>query len=130
MVLFLSISSFSKDNYIFDSNRIKTVFSQYEILTERSRSKGDRNEFLDILDRENDIRIQISDYYEGDTIAKAKERFSKSNSESGFVRIASNNINLSKKYLGQESYSYSRATSYDNRKSEDFFFNGVKFSIE
>ncbi|MGF6907741.1 hypothetical protein [Fusobacterium sp. PH5-44] len=58
LVTIFSVSIFPKDNYIFDEVRIKKVFNEYELI----ESKYAENIWLDLIDRENDIRIQISNY--------------------------------------------------------------------
>ena len=65
LVLMIVLSSiiFSKDNYIFNENRIRQVFSEYELVDHESKPQI----WYKYIDRENDIRIQLSNYKKGDT---------------------------------------------------------------
>ena len=123
--LIISLFSFAKDNYIFDENRIRQVFSEYELL-EYQNSPYIR---LDLLDRERDTRIQISSYATGDSIAKARERFHQFAIDDKSTPV--NRVNqLSENRLGQDSTSYIRRTPDGIRKDEHFFFDKVKMSID
>ena len=125
LILAISVFSFSKDNYIFDENRIRQVFSEYEILDYEKSPQV----WLDILDRKNDLRIQISNYAKGDTIEKARKRINKSVLDSSFVSYIENNT-LSNRYFGVKSDSFVKKTNYGERKNEQIFLEKVKFTIE
>ena len=125
LILFASLFSLSKDNYIFDENRIRTVFSEYELIDYESAPQI----WLDLVDRENDIRIQISNYRNGDSEEASKKRFNTSAINSYFTPIA-NTVNLSSKYFGVPSISYIKTNNSGIRRREDIFFQKIKVSIE
>ena len=119
-----SMFAISQNRYIFDENRIRQVFSEYELIDFHNND----NIFLHLLDRENDIGIQISSYRKGDTKEKVKERFSKVSLDDGYVK--SNNFNnLSNDILGIESISYMKNVSGTNMIEEHIFFDEIKIAI-
>ena len=126
LFILLPILSFSKESYLLDENRIKNVFSQWEFLQIENRDIL----YIDILNRETDTRIQISTYANEDTINKARDRFHKSTTNSGFELLSRNENVLSNKYFGVESRSYIKKYIHGEKRKEHIFLNKVKFSIE
>ncbi|MHD0313854.1 hypothetical protein [Fusobacterium varium] len=126
IVLFLIIqmASYSfKDNYIFNAERIKKVFSEWDFVNE----KKSENHYMRFINRENDVTIDISNYKKGDTPETAERRFHKSALEDDY--IFNGNGLLSVEYLGTASKEYTKYTEIGIEKEEDFFFEKVKFAI-
>jgi len=124
ILVLLSTFSFGSKDFKFDENRIMKVFSEYELVNSRS---GD-NVYLHFLDRENEIKVEISTYRRGDTEAAARIRFADVAKRANFEKISSNP--LTKNYLGVDSVSYFKKTIYGPRNSEDIFLNGLKVAVE
>ena len=126
IVLFLIIQIFSysfEDNYIFNAERIKKVFSEWDFVNE----KKSENHYMRFINRENDVTIDISNYKKGDTPETAERRFHKSALEDDY--IFNGNGLLSVEYLGTASKEYTKYTEIGIEKEEDFFFEKVKFAI-
>jgi|GEM_PF-1527534 len=124
--LIISIFSFSKDNYIFDEDRIMKVFSEYELID----SSSDGNIWLYFVDRETDTRIQISNDITGDTLAKSMENFRKTSIVDNKSTPNPEINQLSMYYLEHSSISLAGRTAYVYRNLENFFFDKVKISID
>lgn len=125
LFLIFSILGFSKDNYIFDENRIKQVFSEYELVEEEKSPQI----WLDLCNREKDIRIQISNYKKGDSKEAAKQRFYESAMQSNFL-VQDSLENLAQEFFAVPSISYIKKNENGIRKKEDIFLDKVKVSIE
>lgn len=63
LIILSSFIIFGKNNFKFDENRIKKVFIEYELIN----SKSEENIYLHFCDRNNEIRIEISNYKKGGT---------------------------------------------------------------
>lgn len=124
ILVILSSFSLGNNNFKFDENRIKKVFSQHELVNSRS---GD-NIYLHFSDRENDMRIEFSTYKTGDTEAIARERLTNIAKKASYSKTTSNP--LTKKYLGVNSTSYFKETIYGSRNREDIFLKGIKIVVE
>ncbi len=125
IMISISLISLAKDDYTLNVNRINKVFSQWELLTNRKT----KNSYIDLVDRENEIRIQISDYAKGDSPKKAQERFKKSALDSGYTMATKTN-QVSQKYFGVSSTTYIQNNIYGLRKEEHIFLDKVKFTVE
>ncbi|MGF6907740.1 hypothetical protein [Fusobacterium sp. PH5-44] len=121
----MSMISLSENNYILNADRIKKVFSQWELLTNRQKNSL----YIDLVDRENEIRVQISNYSADDSPKKAQERFKRSTIDSGFV-LTKKSVQQSQKYFNSDSISYIKNNIYGPRRQEHIFLNKVKFSVE
>ena len=126
IVLFLIIQIFSysfENNYVFNAERIKKVFSEWDFVDEEKKE----NHYMRFINRENDVTIDISNYKKGDTPETAERRFHKSALEDDYV--FDGNGHLSIEYLGNVSKEYIKYTEIGIRKKENFFFEKVKFAI-
>ena len=124
LFLIIQISSYSfEDNYVFNAERIKKVFSEWDFVNE----KKSENHYMRFINREKDITIDISNYKKGDTPETAERRFHKSALEDDY--IFNGNGLLSVKYLGTASKEYTKYTENGIEKEENFFFEKVKFAI-
>ncbi|MCF2673470.1 hypothetical protein [Fusobacterium varium] len=126
IVLFLIIQIFSysfENNYVFNAERIKKVFSEWDFVDEEKKE----NHYMRLINRENDVTIDISNYKKGDTPETAERRFHKSALEDDYV--FDGNGHLSIEYLGNVSKEYIKYTEIGIRKKENFFFEKVKFAI-
>ena len=124
LFLIIQISSYSfEDNYVFNAERIKKVFSEWDFVNE----KKSENHYMRFINREKDITIDISNYKKGDTPETAERRFHKSALEDDYV--FDGNGHLSIEYLGNVSKEYIKYTEIGIRKKENFFFEKVKFAI-
>ena len=124
LFLIIQISSYSfEDNYVFNAERIKKVFSEWDFVNE----KKSENHYMRFINRENDVTIDISNYKKGDTPETAERRFHKSALEDDY--IFNGNGLLSVEYLGTASKEYTKYTEIGIEKEEDFFFEKVKFAI-
>lgn len=118
-----SAISYSQDNYIFDSNRIKKVFCQWEITREDIQS----NYFMRIYNKEEDIFIDISTYAKGDNKKIAEKRFYDLAINDGYSYIETDNI--SDKILGEKSKKYIGIFKDGKRIKNQLFFDQIKISI-
>ena len=124
LFLIIQISSYSfEDNYVFNAERIKKVFSEWDFVDEEKKE----NHYMRFINRENDVTIDISNYKKGDTPETAERRFHKSALEDDYV--FDGNGHLSIEYLGNVSKEYIKYTEIGIRKKENFFFEKVKFAI-
>ena len=124
LFLIIQISSYSfEDNYVFNAERIKKVFSEWDFVDEEKKE----NHYMRFINREKDITIDISNYKKGDTPETAERRFHKSALEDDYV--FDGNGHLSIEYLGNVSKEYIKYTEIGIRKKENFFFEKVKFAI-
>ena len=126
IVLFLIIQIFSysfENNYVFNAERIKKVFSEWDFVDEEKKE----NHYMRFVNREKDVTIDISNYKKGDTPETAERRFHKSALEDDYV--FDGNGHLSIEYLGNVSKEYIKYTEIGIRKKENFFFEKVKFAI-
>ena len=124
LFLIIQISSYSfEDNYVFNAERIKKVFSEWDFVDEEKKE----NHYMRFINREKDITIDISNYKKGDTPETAERRFHKSALEDDY--IFNGNGLLSVEYLGTASKEYTKYTEIGIEKEEDFFFEKVKFAI-
>ena len=124
LFLIIQISSYSfEDNYVFNAERIKKVFSEWDFVDEEKKE----NHYMRLINRENDVTIDISNYKKGDTPETAERRFHKSALEDDYV--FDGNGHLSIEYLGNVSKEYIKYTEIGIRKKENFFFEKVKFAI-
>ena len=92
-------------------------------------SRKTKNSYIDLVDRENEIRIQISDYAKDDSPKKAQERFKKSALDSGYTMATKAN-QVSQKYFCVSSTTYIQNNIYGIRKEEHIFLDKVKFTVE
>lgn len=90
-----SAISYSQDNYIFDSNRIKKVFCQWELTKEKNQT----NYFMRLYNKKEDIFLDISTYAKGDNKKIAEKRFYDLAINDGYSYIETDNI--SDKILGE-----------------------------
>ena len=124
LFLIIQIISYSfEDNYIFNAERIKKVFSEWEI----ERERNDKNYFMRLYNKEDDIFIDISNYEKGDNPEIAEKRFHKSSLNGDFKFDGNNHLSI--KYLGVASKEFTKYTETEIKKKESFFFEKVKFSI-
>ena len=126
IILFLTfqIATYSfKDNYTFNAERIKKVFSEWEFVDEEKKE----NHYMRFINREKDVTIDISNYKKGDNPEIAERRFHKSALEDDYT--FNGNGHLSVKYLGIASKEFIRYGEIGVDKKENFFFEKVKFSI-
>lgn len=118
-----SAISYSQDNYIFDSNRIKKVFCQWEITREDIQS----NYFMRIYNKEEDIFIDISNYAKGDTKKVAEKRLHQIALEGNYKYTGEDN--LSKKILGVLSKNYIGKDLFGIAVKNQIFLDKIKISI-
>lgn len=124
LFLIIQIISYSfEDNYIFNAERIKRVFSEWELVDEEKKE----NHYMQFINREKDITIDISTYKKGDNPEIAEKRFLKILVEDGYK--INGNGHLSVKYLGTASKEFRKYSKTGIRKKENFFFEKVKFAI-
>ncbi len=124
LFLIIQIISYSfEDNYIFNAERIKKVFSEWEFVDEEKKE----NHYMRFINREKDVTIDISNYKKGDNSETAERRFHKSALEDDYT--FNGNGLLSVGYLGSASKKYTKYTEIGIKKEEDFFFEKVKFAI-
>lgn len=126
IILFLTfqIATYSfKDNYTFNAERIKKVFSEWEFVDEEKKE----NHYMRFINREKDVTIDISNYKKGDNPEIAERRFHKSALEDDYT--FNGNGHLSVKYLGIASKEFRKYSKTGIRKKENFFFEKVKFAI-
>ncbi|RHG36419.1 hypothetical protein DW261_06090 [Fusobacterium varium] len=126
IVLFLIIQIFSysfEDKYVFNAERIKKVFSEWEVVKEEKKESY----YISFINRENDVTIDISNYKKGDNSESAEKRFHKLALNSNFEFIGNNHLSI--KYLGTPSKEYIKYTEIGIEKEENFFFEKVKFAI-
>ncbi|MDU1911585.1 hypothetical protein [Fusobacterium sp.] len=124
LLLIIQIVSYSfEDNYIFNAERIKKVFSEWELVDEEKKE----NYYMRFINREDDVTIDISNYKKGDNSETAERRFHKIALNGNFNFIGNNHLSI--KYLGQASKEFIKHTETETKKEEDFFFEKVKFSI-
>ena len=101
LLLIIQIVSYSfEDNYIFNAERIKKVFSEWEFVDEEKKE----NYYMRFINREKDVTIDISNYKKGDNSETAERRFHKSSLEDDYV--FNGNGLLSVGYLGITSKEY------------------------
>ena len=126
IILFLTfqiaIYSF-EDNYTFNAERIKKVFSEWELIKEEKKE----NHYLQFINRENDVTIDISNYKKGDNPEVAEKKFHKIALNGDFEFRGNNHLSI--KYLGTASKEYVKHSEIGIEKGENFFFEKVKFSI-
>lgn len=122
-LVFQMISYSFEDNYIFNAERIKKVFSEWEI----EREKNDKNYFMRLYNKEDDIFIDISNYQKEDNPEIAEKRFHKSSLNESFKFNGNNHLSI--KYLGTASKEFLRYSETGIEKKENFFFEKVKFAI-
>ena len=122
-LVFQMISYSFEDNYIFNAERIKKVFSEWEFVDEEKKE----NHYMRFINREKDVTIDISNYKKGDNPEIAERRFHKSALEDDYT--FNGNGHLSVKYLGIASKEFIRYGEIGVDKKENFFFEKVKFSI-
>jgi hypothetical protein len=122
--IIFSISLFSRDTYIFDENRIRQVFSEYELIDYESSPQV----WLSLLNRESDLSIQISNYSKNDSVDRAKSRFRENAAKDEFVTYR-NPKNSARSILGMESTSYTKDVEGSKLTREHLFFDEVKISI-
>ena len=126
VILFLTFQiaaySFEK-NYIFNAERIKKVFSEWEFVDEEKKE----NHYMRFINRERDVTIDISNYKKGDNPETAERRFHKSALEDDYT--FNGNGLLSVEYLGSASKEYIKYTEIGIRKKENFFFEKIKKRI-
>ncbi len=124
LFLIIQIISYSfEDNYIFNAKRIKKVFSEWELIKEEKKE----NHYLQFINRENDVTIDISNYKKGDTPETAEKRFHKIALNGNFEFRGNNHLSI--KYLGTASKEYTKYTEIGVENGENFFFEKVKFAI-
>ncbi|MDU1911586.1 hypothetical protein [Fusobacterium sp.] len=124
LFLVIQIATYSfKDNYIFNAERIKKVFSEWEFVDEEKKE----NYYMRFINREKDVTIDISNYKKGDNSETAERRFHKSSLEDDYV--FNGNGLLSVGYLGITSKEYIKYSETGIEKKENFFFEKVKFAI-
>ncbi|AVQ29098.1 hypothetical protein C4N20_13715 [Fusobacterium ulcerans] len=124
LLLIIQTATYSfEDNYIFNAERIKKVFSEWEI----ERERNDKNYFMRLYNKEDDIFIDISNYEKGDNPEIAEKRFHKSSLNGDFKFDGNNHLSI--KYLGVASKEFTKYTETEIKKKESFFFEKVKFSI-
>lgn len=126
IILFLIIQVISysfEDNYIFNAERIKKVFSEWEFVDEEKKE----NHYMRFINREKDVTIDISNYKKGDNPEIAERRFHKSALEDEYT--FNGNGLLSVGYLGIASKEYIKYAEIGIRKKENFFFEKIKFAI-
>ncbi|WP_462335777.1 hypothetical protein [Fusobacterium varium] len=124
LFLLIQIASYSfEDNYVFNAERIKKVFSEWEL----EREKNEKSYFMRLYNKKNDIFIDISNYEKGDNPETAEKRFHNISLNGNFKFIGNNHLSI--KYLGQASKEYIKYTENEIKKKESFFFEKVKFSI-
>ena len=109
-----SAISYSQDNYIFESHRIKKVFCQWEITREYKKDY----ELLRLYNKEENIFVDISNYAKEDTKKVAEKRFHEIAVEGNYKYIGKDTT--SKKYLKTTSIKY---------KGENIFGTGIKNNI-
>ena len=115
--------TYSKDNYVFDSDRIKKVFCEWELVNEEINE----NIYMRFFNKEKDIYIDISNYTEGDTSETAEKRFHKSSLDANF-KYSGKNENT-KKILIQSSNEYIFNGSKELALKNTLFFDKVKMAI-
>ena len=126
IVLFLIIQIFSysfEDKYVFNAERIKKVFSEWDFVDEEKKE----NHYMKFINREKDVTIDISNYKKGDNPEIAEKRFYKIAINGNFNFVGNNHLSI--KYLGQVSKEFIKYTETEIKKEEDFFFEKVKFAI-
>ena len=124
LFLIIQIISYSfEDNYIFNAERIKKVFSEWDFADEEKKE----NHYMRFINREKDVTIDISNYKKGDNSETAERRFHKSALEDDYT--FNGNGHLSVKYLGTASKEFIRYGEIGVDKKENFFFEKVKFAI-
>lgn len=124
MIFILRLITFSAEHYIFDENRIKQVFSEYELLEQKNSPEV----WLNFLDRENEVRIQISNYRKGDSKKAAQERFNRNAIDDGF-KLVKNSRDLSKEILGVSSELYVHSERTEVRRKTHIFLDKLKVSF-
>lgn len=122
-IIVLSIISYSKDNYIFDSNRIRKVFYQWELTKEKNQT----NYFMRLYNKKEDIFLDISTYAKGDNKKIAEKRFYDLAINDGYSYIETDNI--SDKILGEKSKKYIGIFKDGKRIKNQLFFDQIKISI-
>ncbi|WP_235238601.1 hypothetical protein [Fusobacterium varium] len=71
LFLLIQIASYSfEDNYVFNAERIKKVFSEWEL----EREKNEKSYFMRLYNKKNDIFIDISNYEKGDNPETTEKR--------------------------------------------------------
>ena len=124
LFLIIQISSYSfEDNYVFNAERIKKVFSEWDFVDEEKKE----NHYMKFINREKDVTIDISNYKKGDNPEIAEKRFYKIAINGNFNFVGNNHLSI--KYLGQVSKEFIKYTETEIKKEEDFFFEKVKFAI-
>lgn len=118
-----SAISYSQDNYIFDSNRIKKVFCQWELTKEKNQT----NYFMRLYNKKEDIFLDISTYAKGDNKKIAEKRFYDLAINDGYSYIETDNI--SDKILGEKSKKYIGIFKDGKRIKNQLFFDQIKISI-
>ena len=126
-ILFLLLTLFSftysKDNYVFDSDRIKKVFCSWELIEESKENE----DFIRVYNKEKDIYIDFSNYANGDTPETAEKRFHKFSLDRNFKYLGKNEI--TKKILNQTSNKYTLDNPKELALKNTLFFDKVKMAI-
>lgn len=122
-IIVLSVISYSQDNYIFDSNRIRKVFYQWELTKEKNQT----NYFMRLYNKKEDIFLDISTYAKGDNKKIAEKRFYDLAINDGYSYIETDNI--SDKILGEKSKKYIGIFKDGKRIKNQLFFDQIKISI-
>ena len=115
--------AYSKDNYVFDADRIKKVFCEWELIEEDK----DNPYFLKLANKKKDIYIDISSYAKNDTPEKAEKRFRKISLDDNFKYLKINKD--TKKILGKSSNEYIFDGIKELVNKNDIFFDKVKMAI-
>ena len=118
-----SAISYSQDNYIFDSNRIKKVFCQWEITREYKKDY----ELLRLYNKEENIFVDISNYAKEDTKKVAEKRFHEIAVEGNYKYIGKDTT--SKKYLKTTSIKYKGENIFGTGIKNNIFLDKVKMAI-
>lgn len=120
-IIVLSVISYSQDNYIFDSNRIRKVFYQWELTKEKNQT----NYFMRLYNKKEDIFLDISTYAKGDNKKIAEKRFYDLAINDGYSYIETDNI--SDKILGEKSKKYIGIFKDGKRIKNQLFLIKLKF---
>ena len=91
LFLIIQITSYSfEDNYVFNAERIKKVFSEWDFVDEEKKE----NHYMRFVNREKDVTIDISNYKKGDNPEIAEKRFYKIAINGNFNFVGNNHLSI------------------------------------